>query len=1183
MSALDVRAVLSTLYGSPDAQAREQAQRAVFAERSRRGAWLSHRALLAERDETLLFFFLSLCEAALAEHWPLPPPERQQLKEDLHVLLLASPPPPPSAVGKAVQILASLGRLEWPAEDGAFLSRTLQLLERAGPSRSVGARLLAAVGEEFDPAAHRALSARKSELQAALGAELAAVWRALSLALQAEEAITFTAAADDAPLLCLRACRALLAWAPLGGADVIGGDAAAAELGALLDAASRWLHPRAGGAACACAALDVVAELMAPKVAEARQSPLVAPLVARLLAPLGTLLQTLQADAAAGAADGGGAGGAGGAAVPGDDAYAEKLVYVLQLLGGRWLLRLAPSDAPSLLRALCEYGAARPLGLWVRCVGAAHELLDAAFPADDAALPAGVGHWGDALADVLLDVGHATAARLQLTRTPELAVALGVEPADADGAALWGGGGAEAASDDGDGDARAADGAAAAGGVDGDDDGFGAFAAPCAEFFGRLAVVRPNATLLLLADALAPLLPAALGSDAHRTDPATELTPAHAAAAFDAGTLATLLTAVAPAALASSGGAAVQLAALLVATLRGSPLCTAETLAAAQRAPGEAGGAGGALRPPLWRCLEATLRLLLVLCEWLSAQPEVEGASGEAAAAAASATAAASSTAADGAALLESALGVLLPALLLLTYAAEAPGAAAVASSLLVRASSRRWPRCVHDGAGLTSLRQHAATAAAGTTTVGRDGGFHPYEPGKGHAPAGGARRRAALAAAACALLLPPRATEMRAYADALGWRRDHARALLAQVMRPLVTFGADPAAVVPAGHEYRNDLAYLCPRLMLAPAEVIESCRAVAAILDAFSEEHRAVKAELSEAAAAPALAAVEALLGATARLAAGSATESGGSMMEDALPVIGALLELLRAVVGSVGGVLGGAFVAGCLRATLGALETVLGALPPRPPQREIDGFLRAALSLLRLAADPPVARPSDRSELLALLVGLVGPAALGALLSRDGGGPPPLSPPRRAQLFGVVAAALKAHWQEVRHAELLGRPLLELLGAALAAADDGDGYRVALRALGALQFRSLSGRAEEQPWLEATVAEHVGFPLCAVILSPAHAHLHEESVGVLHHLCREWPVVSELGVATVATVLLRECLVRQAPPLAAAERDGLLDAFGAAAPTDGASFALAVARLANDASHLRLARDARLGGWR
>ena len=98
---------------------------------------------------------------------------------------------------------------------------------------------------------------------------------------------------------------------------------------------------------------------------------------------------------------------------------------------------------------------------------------------------------------------------------------------------------------------------------------------------GRLAVVRPNATLLLLADALAPLLPAALGSDAHRTDPRAELTPAHAAAAFDAGTLATLLTAVAPAALASSGGAAVQLAALLVATLRGSPLCTAETLAAA--------------------------------------------------------------------------------------------------------------------------------------------------------------------------------------------------------------------------------------------------------------------------------------------------------------------------------------------------------------------------------------------------------------------------------------------------------------------------------------------------------------------------------------------------------------------------------------------------------------------------
>ena len=566
----------------------------------------------------------------------MPPPERQQLKEDLHVLA-ASRRRRRRRRRSARRCRSSrASAASCAAEDGAFLSRTLQLLERAGPSRSVGARLLAAVGEEFDPAAHRALSARKSELQAALGAELAAVWRALSLALQAEEAITFTAAADDAPLLCLRACRALLAWAPLGGADVVGGDAAAAELGALLDAASRWLHPRAGGAACACAALDVVAELMAPKVAEARQSPLVAPLVARLLAPLGTLLQTLQADAAAGAADGGGAGGAGGAAVPGDDAYAEKLVYVLQLLGGRWLLRLAPSDAPSLLRALCEYGAARPLGLWVRCVGAAHELLDAAFPADDAALPAGVGHWGDALADVLLDVGHATAARLQLTRTPELGVALGVEPADADGAALWGGGGAEAASDDGDGDARAADGAAAAGGVDGDDDGFGAFAAPCAEFFDRSpSSARTRAPPPCRRPRAAAARGARLRRPPHR--------PGHRA---DAGARRRRLrrrnARDAPhrggaGALASSGGAAVQLAALLVATLRGSPLCTAETLAAAQRAPGEAGGAGGALRPPLWRCLEATLRLLLVLCEWLSAQPEVEGASGEAAAAAASA------------------------------------------------------------------------------------------------------------------------------------------------------------------------------------------------------------------------------------------------------------------------------------------------------------------------------------------------------------------------------------------------------------------------------------------------------------------------------------------------------------------------------------------------------------------
>ena len=315
----------------------------------------------------------------------------------------------------------------------------------------------------------------------------------------------------------------------------------------------------------------------------------------------------------------------------------------------------------------------------------------------------------------------------------------------------------------------------------------------------------------------------------------------------------------------------------------------------------------------------------------------------------------------------------------------------------------------------------------------------------------------------------------------------------------------------------------------MLAPAEVIESCRAVAAILDAFSEEHRFV-AELSRRRRRRRSPPPEALLGATARLAAGSAAKAGGSMMEDALPIIGALLELLRAVVGSVGGVLGGAFVAGCLRATLGARATRSSAAAAEAaPAR--DRRLPAPLSLLRLAPRARRAPQSDRSDLLALLVGLVGPAALEGGLFTHGGGRHRSAARRGAQLFGVAAAALKTHWQEVRHAELLGRPLLELLGAALAAADDGDGYRVALRALGALQFRSLSGRAEEQPWLEATVAEHVGFPLCAVILSPAHAHLHEESVGVLHHLCREWPVVSELGVATVATVLLRECLVRQA----------------------------------------------------
>lgn len=169
----NMEAALTELFSpSTPAPRRRELQAQIIAERARPAAWASYREALLQdgASEALLWFVLSLCEAALTLHWPLPPAERQQLKADLTGMLLGPAAQqerlPASARGKALQCLAVLARWEWPAEDAGALSNVLQLLAAPGAPRLVGARLLRAIADEFDPRSHRSTWKAAERLQA---------------------------------------------------------------------------------------------------------------------------------------------------------------------------------------------------------------------------------------------------------------------------------------------------------------------------------------------------------------------------------------------------------------------------------------------------------------------------------------------------------------------------------------------------------------------------------------------------------------------------------------------------------------------------------------------------------------------------------------------------------------------------------------------------------------------------------------------------------------------------------------------------------------------------------------------------------------------------------------------------------------------------------------------------------
>ena len=103
----------------------------------------------------MLWFALSSAESQL-RHTAIPripSSERAALKQALTGMLLGADAAslPPSARSKGVAVLAQLARASWPAEDPSLLGDMLALLSRRA-RRAIGARLLAAVAEEFSAA-----------------------------------------------------------------------------------------------------------------------------------------------------------------------------------------------------------------------------------------------------------------------------------------------------------------------------------------------------------------------------------------------------------------------------------------------------------------------------------------------------------------------------------------------------------------------------------------------------------------------------------------------------------------------------------------------------------------------------------------------------------------------------------------------------------------------------------------------------------------------------------------------------------------------------------------------------------------------------------------------------------------------------------------------------------------------
>ena len=1172
---------------------------AAAADASLRGVW--RRVLASSRDELLLWFALSTCEAYLRADAavPLVPlAERAELKASLTEMLLgaASAELPRSAHRKGVLVLAQLARAAWPVEEPSLMQDILTLLQHPGAHRELGGELLCAVAEEFAAADARHKQAMR---QAAFVALLPVAYSALAQAIDAEAAHAAVAPSSSALIACIEAARALVGFGRLrDSADraprTFTPDEAAA-LPALLLAACAHLSPTpvppagtpptatppsagttppangrpAGGRPAAAASLNALG--LVGEICEMQDSH-TASLVALIVEPVVRFVQRLADESERCDAPPPPSPPATPPAPPtatcafGLDADSLdelecSLAYVLDALCGSWLLRVAPASAPLLLDALWRHSCRAPAPQLQRFVETCNVLLEAA---SDAQIANGTGA---ALTDGLLRIAPEVLSRLMLSSASSLTGGRFLR-AVRDGFAgeaselwaedveegRWGGPGlsrddtemlhAMWATD------GVGGGAAGEAGVDTEgepleeDEGFSALLGALRRLLSMLAGgvgsgARPVEVVNFLAEALAQLLPALVAP----TQQGAALLPL-----FDIATAAGSLCYVLPVAAAAVS----------------APLTELPLSSIVQMLLGSVGG-----QPPPSTRHHYSCRAELALLETLHQVTLTLLAASTAAV-----------DAAVGGALASCVSALLSRAVALLPEGAGGGVTCRSASSLLLRVATQRWPVVVHDAGGLRNLASLAGEAGSLSA----------------HAAAAGVRASCwphLFAAVVAALLVPPKGARPAEYASNHLTPPQHAalHALIDTMVAPL-----RPAP--PAG-----DLTLRVG----APASCL--CAVVSTARDAPVEARAALDGALRAAALDAALQAqLSALPLAT----------------PPPLGAICSLLRLLRALTRSVGAAAVWGSEAAASWAMNAALQSIrLAADSHRcasATATEREGVIEAGLALVVSAASERRASSGGGAALVSQILEVCGPEQLGGLLLMPASGGSHastllLSPPLREQLISLAGALISTHWKTVGPHEPALATLLQLLAAGLMQPSDRPTFRRTLLAVVDVHERWAGGgkvcaaRAALERGAAGVAAVVTGAAgggtsalpssalreqamqlRCLVLaarLDPANAPIHEEAAQCLFASLKAEAIITQSmqysspAVGPGAAAVAVRCL--QIETWLSTEVSGqLVSQLESSDLAEDGSFKVALAQLASDLATLRAEAQRSVAGF-
>jgi hypothetical protein len=689
MAAEHALAALRALHTSSDAQQRQAANAWLIDFTSSPEAFLAARELLLSGDEQAAFFGACTLHTKIAAEWHgMAEPERAAVRDEMW-RLLDSPGLRTIVVSRlALAVAAVAGR---SADEASFLCQAVGML-RAPASQLVGLRLLQAAADEFDPDASRRLSRDRDAGATSLASAWPEVWQGLADALNGmRQEMPATPELEDPVCLCFSSARALLRWAPLPAVVITGGGVGAAvsgpggaamspgatELASLLAAVSEWIAPGddadTRGGATPAAGLNTGGGIR--RAGEAAEC--LAEVMGRrnsgaaLRLAMPTLLPALGGALRRLPAVVTSASGSAG------EEYGCRLCFCLCELARGWLVTLAADAAPSLVDAVGDLlrDGALPDGLFWRCVEVCEAVVESQLGREEGGESGLSGASGGASALLEQRTIEATMGCVPPV-LDRLAAAAGAHG----GAAVCTGdwiGGAEAASE-------AAHMQGAEDGEEMEEDLMHA-GALCNSLLLALAAERPSSVLSGLTDAIEPALAAMASPVGQEGDNA---------AAARVGTLAALLGAVVP--------AAAEARAPLSRLLHGLESALPRIVPAARAGrPGQ-------------RAHLSLLRLLLCCCVTActgAVEPESEESS--------------------------QAVGFLLSLLMdVLWRQAESPsGAVPAATSLLVRAVSRRWPTAVHSTQGMARVRAELLSLAPR---------FAPAD------------QPPLVAAAACAFLIPP-------------------------------------------------------------------------------------------------------------------------------------------------------------------------------------------------------------------------------------------------------------------------------------------------------------------------------------------------------------------------------------------------------------------------------------------